>query len=167
MPVVLANCEVKSAAGTRAASKRRIEIFCEAELDEQGRFIGIFGTMLDISERHAALAEVERLAFHDALTNLPNRSLLMQRLAEIAFDACETGLHGAVLFIDLDNFKTLNDTYGHDKGDELLIQVAERLRDSVRPSDVVARLGGDEFVVVLSGLDADCRHCGGARADHR
>jgi len=139
----------------KSGEQRRIEIFCEAELDEQGRFIGIFGTMLDISERHAALAEVERLAFHDALTNLPNRSLLMQRLAEIAFDACETGLHGAVLFIDLDNFKTLNDTYGHDKGDELLIQVAERLRDSVRPSDVVARLGGDEFVVVLSGLDAD------------
>lgn len=139
----------------KSGEEKRIEIFCEAELDEQGRFVGIFGTMLDISERHAALAEVERLAFHDALTNLPNRSLLMQRLAEIAFDACETGLHGAVLFIDLDNFKTLNDTYGHDKGDELLIQVAARLSDSVRAGDVVARLGGDEFVVVLSGLDAD------------
>jgi diguanylate cyclase (GGDEF)-like protein/PAS domain S-box-containing protein len=139
----------------KSGEEKRIEIFCEAELDEQGRFLGIFGTMLDISERHAALAEVERLAFHDALTNLPNRSLLMQRLAEIALDACETGLHGAVLFIDLDNFKTLNDTYGHDRGDELLIQVARRLAASVRSGDVVARLGGDEFVVVLSGLDPD------------
>ncbi|MGY6567484.1 MAG: EAL domain-containing protein [Salinarimonas sp.] len=146
-------CEVRCR--HKSGEEKRIEFFCEAELDEHGRFIGIFGTMLDISERHAALAEVERLAFHDALTNLPNRSLLMQRLAEIAFDACETGLHGAVLFIDLDNFKTLNDTYGHDKGDELLIQVAQRLSSSIRDNDVVARLGGDEFVVVLSGLDTD------------
>ena len=103
----------------------------------------------DITERIAAEREIEHLAFYDALTNLPNRLLLVKRLMLLLTD---TDAYGALLFIDLDNFKTLNDTLGHQKGDVLLQRVAERLRSCVRPNDTVARLGGDEFVVMLERL---------------
>lgn len=141
----------------RVGEPRRVEIYCEAEYDAQGEVVGIFGTMVDITERHAALEEVERLAFFDALTNLPNRPQLMHRLGEAMADTAASGRHGALLFLDLDNFKTLNDTFGHDKGDRLLIAVAERLRSRVGENDLVARLGGDEFVVILRNLSPDMR----------
>jgi diguanylate cyclase (GGDEF)-like protein len=100
-------------------------------------------------------AEVEQLAFFDYLTGLPNRRLLMDRLQK-TFDAnARSGQLGALLFLDLDRFKTLNDTLGHDVGDELLRQVAQRLSATVRTKDTVARLGGDEFVVMLSDLKSD------------
>ncbi len=109
----------------------------------------------DITARKAAEEQIQRLAFYDPLTNLPNRRLLMDRL-EQAMTACTRHQrHGALLFIDLDNFKTLNDTHGHDKGDQLLQQVGARLVDCVREGDTVARLGGDEFVVMIEDLAAD------------
>ncbi len=141
----------------RVGEPRRVEIYCEAEYDAQGAVSGIFGTMVDITERHAALEEVERLAFFDALTNLPNRPQLMHRLSEALGETAASGRHGALLFLDLDNFKTLNDTFGHDKGDRLLVAVAERLSSRVGENDLVARLGGDEFVVILRNLSPDMR----------
>ncbi|MCQ8116434.1 EAL domain-containing protein [Methylomonas rosea] len=102
-----------------------------------------------------AEAEIERLAFYDPLTNLPNRRLLYDRLQQAIVTNARHDKHGAALFIDLDNFKTLNDTKGHTIGDLLLIEVAQRLRDCVREGDTVARLGGDEFVMILNSLSSD------------
>jgi len=100
-------------------------------------------------------AEVEHLAFYDYLTGLPNRMLLMDRLDHALVGNARDRRAGAVLFLDLDNFKTINDTLGHEAGDLLLKQVAQRLRDEVRSVDTVARFGGDEFVIVLEGLSAN------------
>ncbi|MDD2738394.1 MAG: bacteriohemerythrin [Methylomonas lenta] len=112
-------------------------------------------TLTDVTLRKAAADKIERLAFYDPLTGLPNRQLLHDRLKPALASSSRTGLHGALLFIDLDNFKALNDTLGHDMGDLLLQQVAERLLSCVREIDTVARLGGDEFVVMLEDLNAD------------
>jgi diguanylate cyclase (GGDEF)-like protein/PAS domain S-box-containing protein len=109
----------------------------------------------DITERKQAQAEIERLAFFDALTGLPNRRLLLDRLQHALTASARSGSYGALLFIDLDNFKDLNDTKGHDAGDLLLQEVARRLRASVRGEDSVARWGGDEFVVMVQGLAND------------
>ena len=107
----------------------------------------------DQSQRMAAEQEVRRLAFYDALTGLPNRRLLQDRLQQSMRQSVRDGKHSALLFLDLDNFKAINDSMGHDWGDHMLSQVAMRLSGCVRASDTVARLGGDEFVVVLQGLD--------------
>ena len=99
--------------------------------------------------------EIYRLAFYDALTGLPNRRLLLDRLSVALSASTRNQQYGALIFLDLDNFKTLNDTLGHYYGDMLLVEVAKRLKMSVREMDTVARLGGDEFVVLLEDLDAD------------
>jgi diguanylate cyclase (GGDEF)-like protein/PAS domain S-box-containing protein len=109
-------------------------------------------TMTDISARISAEEEINHLAFYDHLTHLPNRRLLIDRLTQALAFSTRSGLEGALLFIDLDHFKTLNDSLGHAVGDLLLQQVAKRLLSCVREGDTVARLGGDEFVVVLEGL---------------
>lgn len=109
----------------------------------------------DITERKAAEDEIEHLAFYDALTQLPNRQLLMDRLARVLKHSAGHAEIGALMFLDLDHFKALNDTQGHAKGDLLLQQVALRLAGCVRVSDTVARLGGDEFVVMLENLGDD------------
>nr|WP_315430292.1 EAL domain-containing protein [uncultured Albidiferax sp.] len=117
----------------------------------------------DFTARKAAEDEINSLAFYDPLTLLPNRRLLMDRLKQALVASCRSGKCGALLFIDLDHFKTLNDTLGHDKGDLLLQQVAQRLVTCVREGDTVARLGGDEFVVILEDLgdnpDEVATHC--------
>lgn len=110
------------------------------------------GTHVDITERKAAEEEIKHLAFYDHLTGLPNRRLLLDRIRHALAFSARSGTGGALLFIDLDNFKTLNETLGHNVGDLLLQQVAKRLETCVRRSDSVARLGGDEFVVMLEGL---------------
>jgi diguanylate cyclase (GGDEF)-like protein/PAS domain S-box-containing protein len=109
-------------------------------------------TLHDITERKAAEEEIHQLAFFDPLTALPNRRLLQDRLEQALATSSRSQHHGAVLFIDLDKFKQLNDTLGHDYGDLLLQQVGQRLQHCVRQADTVARLGGDEFVVLLQEL---------------
>ena len=106
-------------------------------------------------ELEVATAQAYKLAQHDILTGLPNRSLLNQRLKQILAQAQRDGTHVACLFLDFDHFKRINDTLGHDAGDQLLMAIAQRLTSAVRESDTVARLGGDEFVVVLPGLDPE------------
>ncbi len=109
-------------------------------------------TLTDITMSRDAAEEIQHLAFYDTLTGLPNRRLLLDRLKLALASSARTGKEGALLFLDLDNFKILNDTLGHDIGDLLLKQVARRIESSVREGDTVARLGGDEFVVMLEGL---------------
>ncbi len=109
-------------------------------------------SLADITQRKAAEQEIKNLAFFDPLTKLPNRRLLMDRLQQALSSTTRSGKTGAILFIDLDNFKNLNDTLGHDIGDQLLQGVAQRLEACVREGDTVARLGGDEFVVMLEDL---------------
>ena len=117
-----------------------------------GAALRMVGTRSDISARRQAEAEIAHLVFYDGLTKLPNRRLLMDRLSHALAKAERAAEFGAVLFVDLDNFKTLNDTLGHDMGDRLLEMVAFRLQLVTREADTVARLGGDEFVVLLEDL---------------
>ena len=122
------------------------------EFNARGMPVKMRGTIQDVTESKLVEAEMRKLAFYDSLTHLPNRLLLMDRLQHSLAYSARTGKQGALLFLDLDNFKTLNDTLGHEVGDLLLQQVAQRLVSSVRDGDTVARLGGDEFVVVLENL---------------
>ncbi|WP_415904297.1 EAL domain-containing protein [Neptuniibacter sp. QD48_55] len=117
-----------------------------------GEITNYVGAFTDITQRKKDEANIHKLAFYDVLTGLPNRRSLQERLS-CAIQSCHlTDQFGAVLFIDLDNFKNLNDTQGHDQGDLLLIEVANRLNNCVRNADMVARLGGDEFIIVLENL---------------
>lgn len=113
---------------------------------------GMVITYHDVTALRRASAEIENLAFYDPLTNLPNRRLLTDRMQQVIAASVRSGQYGALLFLDLDHFKTLNDTRGHEVGDMLLRQVAQRLKTCVRREDTVARLGGDEFVVMLHEL---------------
>jgi len=115
---------------------------------------GVVWTLEDVTEQRADAARIAFLAHHDQLTGLPNRLLLADRVKIALAQTQRSKLQCAVMFLDLDRFKTINDTLGHAVGDELLIEVARRLRSQVRDSDTVARLGGDEFVVVLPGIKA-------------
>ena len=117
---------------------------------ERTTFIGI---VRDLTEQRQNTEEIRRLAFYDPLTGLPNRRLLLDRLRQAMHTSARSGLHAALMFLDLDHFKQLNDTLGHDVGDLLLQQVAGRLQTCVREGDSVARLGGDEFVVLLESLN--------------
>ena len=126
-----------------------------AVTDSSGNVTYYVGTFSDITQNKEAEAEIHRLAYFDHLTQLPNRRLLQDRLGQSIASVTRTGLIGAVLFLDLDNFKSLNDTKGHDAGDQLLIEVAQRLRSVVREGDTLARLGGDEFVVILEDLGTE------------
>jgi len=123
--------------------------------DAQGRLTHFVGITRDVTRRKEIEQQVIRLAFNDPLTQLPNRRLLNDRLEQALAASKRHALHGAVLFIDIDGLKPLNDVHGHELGDLLLIQVAQRLLSSVREIDTVARFGGDEFVVVLAELAAD------------
>ncbi len=121
-------------------------------LDSTGKLMGVLGIARDITHRKTAEDEIKQLAFFDSLTSLPNRRLLQDRLHRALAVSARTGRLGALLFIDLDHFKYINDALGHDHGDLLLQEVALRLGRCVRESDTVARLGGDEFVVMLEDL---------------
>lgn len=120
-----------------------------------GQLIGTVVAFIDISERKQTEEQIRNLAYFDSLTNLPNRRLLMDRLGQALTASNRTEEFGAILILDLDNFKILNDTQGHDVGDRLLIEVAQRLLSNARQGDTVSRLGGDEFVVIAEHLGTD------------
>lgn len=120
-----------------------------------GVVLGAVATFLDITERKLTEQKIHQLAFYDALTSLPNRRLLLDRLNQAFAVSDRNARYGALMFLDLDHFKTLNDTKGHEMGDLLLVEVARRLQQCVRDGDTVARLGGDEFVVVLEMLSGN------------
>lgn len=123
--------------------------------DDSGRVLVIDGTVMDVSTRRDAEERVRQLAHYDELTGLPNRTLFQIELqrALVAAHALDTRL--ALMFIDLDRFKIINDTLGHDAGDLVLVEVAQRLRASLRDTDIIARLGGDEFVVLIEGIEGN------------
>jgi diguanylate cyclase (GGDEF)-like protein/PAS domain S-box-containing protein len=123
--------------------------------DSEGRVTRVVVVSRDITERRRMEDQLRHLAFYDALTHLPNRRLLNDRLSQAMAASARSGLYGALMFLDLDNFKPLNDTHGHAIGDLLLIEAAQRLKACVREVDTVARFGGDEFVLMLSELDDD------------
>lgn len=125
-----------------------------SRLAGEGRVLGI-GILRDITQSRQNDEEIRRLAFYDPLTELPNRRLLMDRLKQALATSTRNGTHGAVMFLDLDHFKQLNDTLGHEMGDVLLREVARRLKACVREVDSVARLGGDEFVVLMEAMSDD------------
>ncbi len=120
--------------------------------DANDTVYALCGIDTDITEYRNIQKAIHQLAFYDPLTELPNRSLLIDRLRHALANQQQTGFEGALLFIDLDNFKNLNDALGHEKGDQLLTLVADRLREHLRPPDTLARPGGDEFVILLEGL---------------
>lgn len=123
---------------------------------EQGQApIALQGYMFDITSRKLAEAQIQQLAYYDSLTQLPNRSLFMDRLQQALNHSVRHHYFGAVLYLDLDRFKNINDSLGHSVGDILLQQLAIRLTECVRTEDTVARLGGDEFVVLFSGITND------------
>ncbi len=131
------------------------QISISAMRDVDGSTLQYVAHFTDISERIKAQAQIDTLAFYDPLTQLPNRRLLLDRLDQALQVSTRHPRHNALLFVDLDNFKTLNDTLGHSQGDQLLGQVAQRLKACIRGSDTLARLGSDEFVVMLENLNED------------
>jgi diguanylate cyclase (GGDEF)-like protein/PAS domain S-box-containing protein len=122
---------------------------------ENGDAAYYVATYTDITLRKAAEHEINTLAYYDTLTQLPNRRMFLDRFTKAMAASKRSGRYGALMFIDLDNFKPLNDQHGHEAGDLLLVEVARRLVSCVREVDTVARFGGDEFVVMLSELDTD------------
>ncbi|MCL7939715.1 EAL domain-containing protein [Halomonas sp. ATCH28] len=140
--------------------RRSGEVFPEwltisAVYNEAGELTHYVATFSDITQRKAAEAEIHQLAFYDPLTGLPNRRLMLDRLEGALKDSYPSGQFGALLYLDLDNFKQVNDTLGHHAGDQLLQQVASRLGEVLHASDTLARLGGDEFAVLLHDLGRD------------
>jgi diguanylate cyclase (GGDEF)-like protein/PAS domain S-box-containing protein len=136
----------------RDRSRFWVMVNLRAVRDKSGNVEFYEGTAEDITDRKAAEAQVNFLAYHDALTGLPNRTLFMDRLATALAGARRRSEKVAVLFLDLDRFKTINDSLGHSFGDQMLKVVAERLKECVREQDTVARVGGDEFLVMLTGV---------------
>jgi diguanylate cyclase (GGDEF)-like protein/PAS domain S-box-containing protein len=132
-----------------------------AVIDQDGSVSHYVASLTDITVSKAASDEIKNLAFYDPLTRLPNRRLLLDRLRQVLAASAGSGRYGALMFIDLDNFKTLNDTLGHNMGDLLLQQVAQRLQGCLRQGDTVARLGGDEFVVLVDSLSGHAPEAAG------
>lgn len=126
-------------------------------LNEDGLSL-VTGFIRDISEQKRTQQEIENFAYYDVLTGLPNRRLLVDRFQHAVLLSQRANSHCALMFIDLDNFKTLNDTKGHDVGDQLLMEVSKRIQHTLRAGDTVARLSGDEFIVILEGLGSQASH---------
>jgi diguanylate cyclase (GGDEF)-like protein/PAS domain S-box-containing protein len=133
-------------------TERIVHEEAEVSFDQDGRPVRMIGTVQDITEHRQAMDRLHYLANYDTLTGLPNRVLLQDRLNQAMLEADRRDRLVAVMFLDLDRFKLINDTLGHETGDALLKQVAERLRTCVRTSDTISRLGGDEFTIVLANV---------------
>jgi diguanylate cyclase (GGDEF)-like protein/PAS domain S-box-containing protein len=133
---------------------RYVEIKLMPHMAGDGRFLGCYAVTTDITEQRLAAERIEHLAHHDSLTGLPNRLLFNDRMAQAMIRAKRDASRFALLYLDLDKFKPVNDTLGHNAGDELLRKVAEAIRQQVRESDTVARVGGDEFAVILSDISS-------------
>jgi len=140
---------------TREGQEYWVDLDIVPVTDASGQCVNYIGIQRDITAKKKALALVEQLAHHDALTGLANRRLLADRLKQTLAACARQSLYCGLLVIDLDNFKSLNDTFGHVQGDALLVDVAHRLKACVRDVDTVARLGGDEFVVLIQSLGID------------
>jgi diguanylate cyclase (GGDEF)-like protein len=123
--------------------------------DKQNKLSQFVGVQHDITQHIQNQETIRKLAFFDSLTQLANRSLLYDRLNQAIVSSKRSDYYGALIFLDLDNFKPLNDSYGHDVGDHLLVEVAERLKRCIREADTAARFGGDEFVVLLTEINSD------------
>jgi diguanylate cyclase (GGDEF)-like protein/PAS domain S-box-containing protein len=148
-------------------SIQALEINCRTStgraivVEISGRIIEIAGEscvlamLADVTARKHAESKIKELAYLDTLTLLPNRRLLSDRIQQVMASMKRSKLYGAVVYLDLDNFKPLNDTHGHEMGDLLLIEAAQRLKATVRESDTVSRVGGDEFVLLIGELDSD------------
>jgi diguanylate cyclase (GGDEF)-like protein/PAS domain S-box-containing protein len=138
---------------TQRGATRWVEVHCQPILDAEGAPQGLAGTLYDITERKTSESQLLHDAMHDGLTHLPNRVLFMDRLQHTHQNYQRHREHGfAILFLDLDRFKVINDSLGHIAGDELLQSVAKRLQGCLRPGDTVARFGGDEFTILLSNV---------------
>jgi diguanylate cyclase (GGDEF)-like protein/PAS domain S-box-containing protein len=137
----------------RGDGELRLAQVSASPLFDGGKYVGSLGMFTDVTDRKHAEEQLERQALYDGLTGLANRALLADRLSLALARRDEDGTGVVVLFVDLDHFKAVNDTYGHATGDQLLVQVADRLSAVVRMADTVARFAGDEFVVVCPGLD--------------
>lgn len=137
---------------TARGAQRWIRSLAELEIDAGGEAVRVSGSMQDITRQHEHAAEVERLAFRDALTGLPNRALFQRNFCAAIKGAQLNGTKLGLIMLDLDHFKDVNDTLGHDAGDALLKSVSRRLRAAYRKTDTIARLGGDEFAVILPGI---------------
>lgn len=138
---------------TGAIISTKLVVACVRKVDGQVDYV--LAMVDDITQRKNDAKKIEHLAFYDPLTGVANRRLLMDRLKQALTLSFRSGRKGSLLFLDLDNFKILNDTLGHDVGDSLLQQAAERLKSCIRKGDSIARFGGDEFVIILSGLSED------------
>jgi diguanylate cyclase (GGDEF)-like protein/PAS domain S-box-containing protein len=134
---------------------RWVHSIARLESDDQGRLQYLRGTIQDITDRKQMEVQMRQLAFYDPLTKLPNRRLFSDRLTQTMATSKRSACHCALIFLDLDNFKPVNDIHGHDFGDLLLIEVANRLKFCVREMDTVGRLGGDEFVLLINELDTN------------
>ena len=142
---------------------RTLQAVVEVAHDEAGSPVHLTGAVQDVTDRRNLERELKRQAFHDSLTGLPNRVLLADRVEHAVMRGQRTGDHFAVMFIDLDDFKTVNDSLGHSAGDQLLVTMGQRLQAIVRPSDTVARLGGDEFAVLLEGAGQEAAEVAATR----
>jgi PAS domain S-box-containing protein len=115
----------------------------------------VIGTVIDVTERIKTEKMIKHMAYHDQLTSLPNRYLLREKLNEFVRNSREHHENFALLFLDLDRFKAVNDTFGHEIGDKFLIEIAEKLKELVDESDIISRYGGDEFTILLSNSNVD------------